>query len=240
MTSVAESLSSWRASLLPNIPIGGLLSRNPTVYKWKAPFRCWLLREAALWRQTDLLTQSLSLHEQGHGLGARILLRSGFETFAALLYLNYNMKAVLDGQLDFHAFGELTTRLVVGAKNDPDRPVAVNVITMIDKGEKKYPGLRSLYGHLSESAHPNFEGMMWGYSKVDHDLYETNFSNRWMDLHGASHLGDLEICIKVFHHEYNDVWPELMASLEDWIVLNDARLEEGRASNAENEPPPVK
>ncbi len=225
MDTIERNLENWRASLLQSIPLGGLISRNSIAYKWKAPFRCWVLREAAFWRVTDLLTQSYALHQQGHVLGARILLRSGFETLATLLYLNHNVEAVLSGTLNFHEFSHMTTRQAGGSKNDPAHPSAVNVITMLDKGDKRYPGLRSLYDSLSESAHPNFEGMVWGYSKVDHDESETNFSNRWTELHGEQHLKSLELCMMIFHHEYDDVWVELIDRLESWIVANDDMLE---------------
>jgi hypothetical protein len=225
MDAIEQNLANWRASHMGSIPIGGLLSRNPIAYKWKAPFRCWLLREAAFWRVTDLLTQSYSLHRQEHGLGARILLRSAFETLATLIYLNHNMRAVLKGELNFHQFGHLTTRQVGGSKNAPERIVAVNIITMLDKGDKWYPGLRAIYDSLSESAHPNFEGLVWGYSKVNHDEFETNFSNRWMDLYGEQHLNSMELCMMTFHHEYNDVWAGLIEKLESWIVANDSMLE---------------
>lgn len=221
-----QNLANWRASLVASISVGGLLSRNPVAYKWKAPFRCWILREAAFWRVTDLLTQSLALHQQGHGLGARILLRSSFETLATLIYLNIKMRAVMDGKLNFHKFGQVTAQLVGGRKNDTEGPVAINVFTMLVHGDTRYPGLRGIYDSLSESAHPNFEGMVWGYSKVNHDEYETNFSNRWMALYGEQHLNSLDLCMLTFHHEYNDVWGSMIEELEYWIVANDAQLEE--------------
>lgn len=228
MNSIELNLANWRSSHVANIPISDLLKRNPIAYKWKASFRCWLLREAAFWRVTDLLTQSYALHQQGHGLGARILLRSAFETLAALIYLNHNMLKVLEVKLSFHEFSHLTTRQVAGSKNDPEQVKAVNVITMLDKAEKRYPGLRSTYDSLSESAHPNFEGMIWGYSKVDHDEYETNFSNRWMDLYGEHLVSSMEACMGSFYIEYDEVWPDLMEKLENWIAVNDAMLEENK------------
>ena len=102
--AVEQNLANWKLSLLRNIPVGGLLSRNSVAYKWKAPFRVWMLREAVFWRLHDLMTQSYALHQQGHGLGARILLRSGFESLATLIYVNQLMQQVLDGKLDFHVF----------------------------------------------------------------------------------------------------------------------------------------
>lgn len=226
MDIIAENLSNWRASLRPSIPIAGLLSRNPVVYKWKAPFRCWLLREAAFWRVTDLLTQSYELHQQGHGLGARILLRSGVETLASLIYLNQLIQQVVDNELDFHEFGQKTSILLLGSRDSSTNHKSLNIVTILQKCDKRYPGLEKLYGILSESAHPNYAGMMAGYSKVDHDEFETSFSNRWMQIYGASHLGSMRLYMMNFHHEYDDVWVDLMNKLESWIVENDNRLEE--------------
>src|SRR6185312_11144539 len=118
----------WKQSLFPRMPVGGLLSRNPVADKWKAPFRAWMLREAVFWRLHDLLAQSYALHQQGHGLGARILLRSGFESLATLIYLNQLIQHVLGGNLDFHAFGGKTTTLLLGSRNKEDGPRSLNII----------------------------------------------------------------------------------------------------------------
>lgn len=225
MDTIEQNLSNWRASLMASIPVGGLLSRNPIAYKWKAPFRCWLLREAAFWRVTDLLTQSYALHQQGHSLGARILLRSCFETLATLIYLNQLIQQVLDSKLPFHCFARETSILLLGSRDGSTNHQSLSILTILRKCDKLYPGLENLYGILSESAHPNYEGMVAGYSKVDHDEYETRFSNRWTELYGASHLGSMELCMITFRHEYDDVWLDLMGKFERWIVENDAELE---------------
>lgn len=226
MDSVQQNLTTWNSMLMASIPVAGLLSRNSVAYKWKAPFRCWLLREAAFWRITDLLTQSYALHQQGHCLGARILLRSAFETLATLIYLNHKMRQVVDDKLNFHLFSQETVALALGSRDGSTDHVAVNVLKMLDRGDKRYPGLRSLYDSLSESAHPNYEGMVSGYSKLDHDEYTTHFSNRWMSLHGNQHLKSMDLCMMSFHVEYDTVWTKLMDRLEGWVVANDARLEE--------------
>lgn len=225
MNAVEQNLANWKGSLLSSIPVGGLLSRNPIAYKWKAPFRVWMLREAVFWRLYDLMTQSYALHQQGHGLGARILLRSGFESLATLIYLNQLMQQVLDGKLNFHAFGNKTSVLLLGSRNNEQMPRSLNIVTVLDKCDKRYPGLMALYADLSESAHPSYEGLCKGYSKIDRDEYETHFSNRWMELYGDRHLGAIELCMMTFHHEYNEEWPALMETLEGWIEANDAELE---------------
>lgn len=66
---------------------------------------------------------------------------------------------------------------------------------------------------------------MHGYSTVDRDEDQTNFSNRWMDINGDRHPDSMEMCMAIFFQEYDHVWPELMDKLESWIVENDAKLE---------------
>lgn len=228
MNAVEQNLSNWKKSLMTSIPVGDLLSRNEVAYKWKALFRVWMLREALLWRLHDLLTQSYALYQQGHGLGARILLRSAFESLAILIYLNQLMQRVLDEKLNFHDFCDKTSILLLGSRDGSTELVAVNILTVLQQCDKRYAGIAKLYAILSESAHPNYEGMVAGYSRIDHDEYETHFSNRWMELHGERHLGSMELCMSTFDHEYNNVWPSLIERLEGWITANDAELEASR------------
>lgn len=225
MDTIDQDLANWRESLMSSIPVADLISRNSVAYKWKAPLRCWILREAAFWRITDLLTQSYTLHQQSHGLGARILLRSGFETLATLIYLNQLIQQVLDGKLNFHHFAEKTSILLLGSRDGATKHQSLNIVTILNKCDKRYPGLAKLYGVLSESAHPNYEGLVAGYSKVDHNKYETHFSNLWMKMHGASHSSSMKLCMITFHHEYGEVWIDLMEKLESWIVENNDQLE---------------
>lgn len=228
--AVALILADFEESLFKELAIGGLISRNPTAHKWKAPFRSMSLREAIFWRVHDLFQQSFVLHLGGHGLGARILLRSALETMAMLIYLNQITAKVLDGSLDFHAFSDKTIQLLLGSRDGSTGVTSINILTALDKCEKRYPGMKTMYERLSESAHPNFEGISAGYSQIDHANYVTTFKNRWMERHGESHLDEMMVCIEVFNHEYDDVWPELFEKLEAWIEANDAELEATKGS----------
>jgi hypothetical protein len=225
MNSIEQNLALWKESLLSSLPVGGLFARSPVAHKWKVPFRSMMLREAVFWRLHDLLTQSYALHQQGHQLGARILLRSAFESLATLIYLNQLMQQVVDGALNFHVFGQRTTVLLLGSRNNEAGPKSLNIITVLEKCDKRYPGLMKKYADLSESAHPSYEGLCAGYSTINHDEYETTFSNRWMELYGEQYLELMELCMSTFHHEYDDVWSDLFERLEKWIEANDEMLE---------------
>lgn len=222
---IDTALKAWRESLFEVLPVAGLIARSQVAHKWKAPFRSFMLREAVCWRLQDLLTQSWFLHQHGHGLGARILLRSSLETLSILIYLNQLMQKVLEGRLEFHEFSNKTTALLTGTRIDDAGVKAVNILTVLEKCDRRYPGIKSMYDDLSESAHPNWEGLCNGYSTINRDEYETVFSNRWMELHGDKHPDLIVLCIRTFYDEYNDVWDQLFTQLEEWIEANDVELE---------------
>jgi len=228
MDQIDEALNVWRESLCKSVDAGGLISRNPIAHKWKATFRSLSLREASSWRMQDLLYQSKILSNLNQLLGARILLRSAYETLAVLIHLNQLMRSVVSGELDFHSFSDKTTLLLLGSRDESTPYRSQSIITILQKSNLKYPGIFEIYEGLCESAHPNYEGLSGGYSKIDHENIVTHYSNRWADLFSASHNNNIDLCIKVFFHEYNEEWIEAMANLEKWIVENDDKLEKGQ------------
>ncbi len=223
--NINEALFALKHSLCNELDVAALVSRNPTAHKWKTPWRSLLLREVIAWRIQDLLEQSQLLNNNSGTLGARILLRSAFETLAVLIYLNQCMRQVVAGNLDFHAFSEKTTMLVLGSRDKSTRVETINILTVLGKAELRYHGLEEWYAALSESAHPNHEGMVMGYSTNDTSNSVTTFKNRWNSTYGKSHPEAIKACLLVFEHEYNDEWPDAFEALEQWMVANDARLE---------------
>ena len=71
MQNVAKVLNVWNSSLVEKIELGGLISRSPIAHKWKATYRCIVLRELTFWRVTDLLNQIVVLSNSGHTLSDR-------------------------------------------------------------------------------------------------------------------------------------------------------------------------
>jgi hypothetical protein len=225
MPTIADALSNWRSSLCTRIEFAGLVARNPTAHKWKAPFRSLVLRETVFWRIQDLLAQSYVLHLAHHTLGARILLRSALETLATLIHLNQITSQVLNGKLDFHAFSARTSRLLLGSRDESTKHESISIITVLKHCEKAYPGIEGLYATLSETAHPNFEGMCFGYSRVDDEKHISELSNNMCAMYEDKLVSALQLCMSVFEREYNNEWPALFQHLEDWIASNDEMLE---------------
>lgn len=225
MQDIATALQALKESLCREVDVGELFARNNVAHKWKAPWRSLLLREAVAWRLQDLLEQSLALSRAGSLLGARILLRSSFETLAVLVYLNKSMRNVVAESLEFHAFSVRTTRLLLGSRDKSTSHESISILNVLEGADKRYPGLMDWYAALCESAHPNYEGMLLGYSTADRGSYVTNFENRWNGLYGQTHESALQACLVVFVGEYNDEWPAAHEALERWIEENEANLE---------------
>jgi hypothetical protein len=225
MSDLSAALKVLKNSLCREIDVGGLFTRNAVVHKWKAPWRALLLRESVAWRLQDLLEQSLILSREGRLLGARILLRSAFETLAVLIYLNRSIRSVLAGTLDFHEFSHKTSLLLLGSKDKSTSHQQISILTVLSGADKRYPGLADWYAALSESAHPNYEGMLLGYSNADSDNHFTSFCNKWNDMYGQTHEDALTACLEVFVGEYNDEFVGALESLEKWIELHDTELE---------------
>jgi len=225
MDGIELALGEWKRSLLGKVELAALYSRSPAAHKWKAPFRSLMLRESVAWRAHDLLFQAHTLHNAGHILGSRILIRSAVETIALLIYLNQLTKSVLAGTENFHLFSQKTSKLLLGSKDKSTKHESINILTVLKKADEKYPGLMDMYANLSESAHPNFEGICFGYSRVDHENHVTTFSNNWVAMYAERHVPLMQLCILTFSSEYNDEWSTQFQSLEEWIVTNDSRLE---------------
>ena len=221
---IESTLLNWKNSQMKSIPVGGLFSRNSVVYKHKAPLRSWMLRETVSWRLQDLLEQSLILYKQEYGLGPRVLLRSGIETLAVLIYLNQMIEQVLNDELSFDDFSNKTTKLVLGSRNVSTNHKSINILTILEKMNNEYDGIKKIYADLSEDVHPNSSGLIRGYSKINHEEYEICFSNRWMEIYKNKHLSGIILCHEIFDYQYNHEWTSLMEKLEQWIELNDSSI----------------
>jgi PAS domain-containing protein len=228
MTQIDATLAALKATLCREIDATAVRASNPVAHKWKAPWRCLILREVVAWRLHDLLTQSRKLACGGEILGARILLRSAFETLAMLVYANRSMRNVVKGNVEFHTFSERTSQLLLGSRDKTTSHESVGVLSMLQSADKRYPGMMGWYEALCESAHPNFEGLLHAYADTDEENNVTRFENRWNQIYGTSHADALKAVLIVFEGEYNDEWPDAFKELEEWVERNDSLLEATR------------
>ena len=224
-------LNDWQNNLCQEVELAGLMARNETAHKWKVTYCSIVLREAIMWRFTDLISQVVYLLKQKHILGSRLLIRSAIETLGVLIYLNQKTEDVINSEISFWQFIETINRLMLGSKNQLTELESINILTVLNKCEERYPGIIGIYNSLSESAHPNFDGVCMGYSKVDKINYKTVFKNRWAELFDTSQLSLIENCIKIMEEEYNKHWPKTYKKLEKWLVEHDETLENEKNHN---------
>lgn len=225
MEDVRKMLDGWAISLPPPISVGGLISRSETAHKWKSTYRLLMLREALFCRMQDLMEQAYFLNAHDHVLGARILARSALETLALFTYLNQKVQGVIDGSYSFFDFSKLTKQLLLGTKNDPTSPPALNILTALKKADTYYAGIETMHAALSESAHPNFDGVLFGYSKSNNDTYETRFGNFWKENFQGQMEPVFVFAISGYTNEYT-ACGELIEELEKWLEVNSDFLEQ--------------
>lgn len=216
MDKIEKRLSEWQSSLVNKVDRAGIFSRNQIAHEWEALFKSWIYRIALFWRMYELLQQTVELIKNGHGLGARILLRSALETFGALVFLNEKMKNVLAERESFSDFSENMSKMLIGSRDDSTPRDSINILTVFKKIENKYPKIYSFYKLFCESAHPNYDGLLGGYSTIDTDKHIVSFHHFWNSEWDSSQLSFLVNCMKLFEHEYHE-WVNIYRELELWV-----------------------
>lgn len=227
MDQLAAYIEKAQSSLCREISLGSLLARDDCAHKWKITYRCIILRELVAWRFFDLLKQAVILQSGQHILGARILLRSAIETVSILVYSNQKLESITKTGSGFQEFSKATENLLLGSRNDVTPLQAINILTILEKCNRKYDGILRMYEHLSESSHPNWEGLTGAYSKIDYSNYTTYFENRFVEKLGDKQASIIEILLTMFNIEYNEIWPRTFEGFEKWIRENSDSLKSG-------------
>ncbi|OEZ50367.1 hypothetical protein JAB1_14820 [Janthinobacterium sp. MP5059B] len=227
MHPIEKAIGDYQKSLCKEIDIIGLRKRNPIAHKWKVTYQILCLRETVAWRFVDILGQSWMLHAAKRAIGARILLRASIETLAIIIYLDTLIEGVILGKLNFNTFSEKVLNLLLQCRDEMTDQKATNIVTILEKCEKKYPGTIKLYAWLSESAHPNFEGMRICYSTTDQEEMITRFSNQTEILYSHMHENGCLLAMCMFEREYEDS-RLAFEDLEIWLVQNEKLLNDAR------------
>jgi hypothetical protein len=234
MIDIEKTLHNFQISLCQQIDLAGLYARSHIAHKWKLTYRLIALREGIGWRITDILYQAHKLGIEDMIIGARILTRAAIETLCLLIYMNNQMNSVVRNKISFNDFEGNTRKMLLGAKNREGSYEPINVNGLVNASDKKYTGLKKIYDEFSETAHPNYEGISIGYSKLDTENHLTEFGNFWKEKFGNGHESAIRMCLEIFENEYNNIWPKEYKNLEAWLVEKDNKLERQRRKNQKN------
>ncbi len=132
----------------------------------KIPFKVHSFIEIMNCRMLDFSESTEILIYGNHLVPAMTLIRSLFENVAVLFQVVTAMDHSLKSHKIVDNFDGNLTSLTFGTRYDNEIK-AVNIITQIDKLEKEYVGIKSLYDNLCEFVHPNWDGVQGSYSELN-------------------------------------------------------------------------
>ncbi len=136
-------------------PIGPLLES-------KTAWKCTVLAQSLLYRATALANGSAAAWNSGSVVPAILCARALVETLAIAVYVKDELQKLIaekdadaiDDLANAHLFATRDEKIVA----DGYGHLATNILTYIDKFDKRLPGTREAYDFLSEWAHPNGSG----------------------------------------------------------------------------------
>ncbi len=142
--------------------------------KSKVPYKALQIREALLYRATDLADASCILFDMQNFVSAACTARAFQETLAMLFYINRKIKKAI-GDKNILILDDILMRTLVSSKNNADTRNPINILTMIDRVEKEIEGFRDVYDNLSELSHPNWAGTLGISTKVNEEKLWVDF-----------------------------------------------------------------
>jgi len=183
----------------------------------KAPVQLFCTREALIWRTEELARTACDALEQDDLTAAALLARATVESAA----IAWKLMELLDDRqkMSPKELNEVLTRLLAGSRLWDDGPQALQILSCIDRMDKKVPGVRKSYDVLSEIAHPNWRGVFGMYSKTDEAKFTAHFGRalRQSDSPKGAIVNALLGALGLFEFAYNrisDAMPGFLAKLE--------------------------
>jgi hypothetical protein len=171
--------------------------------KSKLPFKAISLRELLLHRVSALATPAVELFERDQIIPAVVLTRSIVETFALFYALHERLVRFLAAK-NSADLDDFLMRSLVGARNRPEMPSSINVLTLIDRVEKIIPGFRSVYDSLCEYTHPNWAGTLGAFGEIDQEAFELKLGLNERTPAWKTGVAALSGALMAFRHYYND------------------------------------
>ena len=219
-----QNIEAYERHACKEIDHASLSRRNPKAHKWKVTFRTIVLRELVYWRTVDLLKQIIMLEKAKLYIGSRIITRSAIETLVILIYCVQKMQNIVSTGQAFNDFNRNTERLLLGMRDSDSDFKSINILTVLDVASDKYPKLKELYNLLSETAHPNFDGLCSAYSEGSEEKRNFVFTNQATLKFKDSQLSIIHSLLEIVDREYNQDWPTAFENFEKWLEINSDNL----------------
>ncbi len=188
-------------------------------WKSKIPFKAVSLREVLIHRVSELSMVAVDLYECNKLVPAFIITRAVVETVAMTYWLNQKVGEFFKTK-DIQKLDEFLMKAMHGSRDDTTPIEPYNVLTAVDKMDKKHNGFRKMYGWLCEFTHPNWSGVLGAYGKVDHKKHCLKLGSKNNRVPVMLGLGPFNASLKLFEHYYNKL-SEQLDSLNEYFENQD-------------------
>ncbi len=130
----------------------------------KIPFKSQSLKELVLFRTTDFCECVFILIQNNKFIPSFVLIRSIIENLAVLNYLSVIIFKAINEKSVKEFDNEIMIQ-ILGTRDDNENEYwSKNILTLLEKLDKRYANFMNYYSILSEIAHPNHDGLLNVYS----------------------------------------------------------------------------
>jgi hypothetical protein len=143
-----------------------------------APYLLLCLRAALLWRTEELGRCACDVLARDDVAAGILLTRAVIESTAMM----WRLKELLEdrAKLGPKELNNILDKMLYGwKKSASELPEALNVLTLIDRMDRQFLGIRERYDELSEFAHPNWCGAFGHFGATTNDDSETLIASKF-------------------------------------------------------------
>ena len=150
---------------------------NISKYGSLYPYKLQVIKASQLYRNHELASSILMAFNSQNYTAAAILVRSFLESSALLFYIGKKINRTIES----NSTGDIDSILMSAlmgysdGKKEKSKAKPIQVLTAVDHAEKRVPGYRREYDHLSNYTHPNWFGSHNMYAKIKDGEYITEF-----------------------------------------------------------------
>lgn len=169
-----DSIKKLKSYKLDQILVEGSLSKSKIAWKIAT------LRQSYIWRLCELAESCAINWNHQHYVASLTLARGLIETGAILCCFDERVQRGLKNK-DLSFLNDEVTKKTFSTKMEfyrhEGQELATNILTPIQKMDRKLKGLEFIYKNLSEFTHPNHLGNSFHYGKLDPKSGTVIFSN---------------------------------------------------------------
>ena len=208
-----ELISIFKSNLPNRIDPAGISTIS------KIPTKAFILRETLLYRVTELGETAIELYEtEKRIISAFIITRAVHETVALFYWFYARLLSVVENN-SLGDFDEFIMKVLFGWKlKDEEFPTAYNILTAIDKLDRKVGTFREHYERISEFCHPNYAGVHGAYGRSNHEKFLVDLGQDIGSVSPIVGLPPLIASLNIFKHSYNesgDLLPKFIEICEE-------------------------